>query len=85
MREDVLLGETGDASRRKRRMVERVLTRCAPSSLGDIEPLMTLLRRFATEAARDEARMFCRQLVEMPDPEPPADYDFVLGERLVAA
>jgi len=85
MREDVLLGETGDASRLKRRMVERVLTRCERSSLGDIEPLMTLLRRFATQAARDEARMFCRQLIEMPDPELTADYDFVPAERLVAA
>ena len=29
----------------------------------DIEPLMTLLRRFAAEAAREEARMFCEELV----------------------
>jgi hypothetical protein len=85
MHEDVLLGETGDASRLKRRMVERVLTRCERSTLGEIEPLMTLLRRFATEAARDEARMFCDELMDMPDPEPPAEYDFVPGERLVAA
>jgi uncharacterized protein (DUF2336 family) len=84
MHEDVLLGETGDPSRLKRRMVERVLTRCEYGALGDIEPLMTLLRRFATEAAREEARMFCDELVDMPDTEP-ADYDFVPGERLVAA
>jgi hypothetical protein len=32
---------------------------------GDVEPLMTLLRRYATEAAREEARMFCDELVEM--------------------
>jgi hypothetical protein len=44
-------------------MVERVLTRCAEQSLGDIEPLLTLLRRFAAEAAREEARMFCGDLV----------------------
>ena len=31
---------------------------------GDIEPLMTLLRRYATEAAREEARMFCDELVD---------------------
>ena len=85
MHEDVLLGEAGDASRLKRRMVERVLTRCESSALGDIEPLMTLLRRFATEAAREEARMLCDKLIGMPDPHPSADYDFVPGERLVAA
>jgi uncharacterized protein (DUF2336 family) len=85
MHEDVLLGEAGDASRLKRRMVERVLTRCEGSMLGDIEPLMTLLRRFATEAAREEARMLCDELMDMPDPSTPADYDFAPGERLVAA
>jgi uncharacterized protein (DUF2336 family) len=85
MHEDVLLGETGDASRLKRRMVERVLTRCERSALGDIEPLMTLLRRFATEAAREEARMFCDELVDIPEPYPVEDYDFVPGDRLVAA
>jgi uncharacterized protein (DUF2336 family) len=86
MHEDVLLGETGDATRLKRRMVERVLTRCERSALGDVEPLMTLLRRFATEAAREEARMFCDELVEMePEPDLLEDYDFVPGDRLVAA
>ena len=30
---------------------------------GEIEPLLTLLRRFAAEAAREEARMFCDELV----------------------
>ena len=85
MHEDVLLGEAGDASRLKRRMVERVLTRCEGSMLGDIEPLMTLLRRFATEAAREEARMLCDELMDKPDSTTPADYDFAPGERLVAA
>lgn len=85
MHEDVLLGESGDASRLKRRMVERVLTRCERGTLGDVEPLMLLLRRFATEAAREEARMFCDELVVMPDPAPLLDCDFVPGERLVAA
>ena len=79
MHGDGLLGDAGGATRLKRRMVERVLTRCERSALGDIEPLMTLLRRFATEAAREEARMFCDRLVAAPD------YDFVPGERLVAA
>jgi uncharacterized protein (DUF2336 family) len=85
MHEDGLLAETGDASRLKRSMVERVLTRCEHSALGDIEPLMMLLRRFATEAAREEARMLCDELLERPEPEPLTDYDFVPGERLVAA
>jgi len=79
MHEDGLLGDAGDASRLKRRMIERVLTRCERSALGDVEPLMTLLRRFATEAAREEARMFCEQLAAAPA------YDFAPGERLVAA
>ena len=31
--------------------------------IGDLAPLLTLLRRFATEAAREEARLFCDELV----------------------
>jgi uncharacterized protein (DUF2336 family) len=48
-------------ARLRRKMVERVLTHCA----GDreaAEPLLILLRRFATESARDEARQFCDDL-----------------------
>ena len=55
--------DPGGATRLKRRMVERVLTRCADEGGLDIAPLMTLLRRFAAEAAREEARMFCQDLV----------------------
>jgi hypothetical protein len=55
-------GDIGGDARLKRRMIERVLTRCADEQLGDIEPLMTLLRRFATEAAREEARLFCDEI-----------------------
>jgi uncharacterized protein (DUF2336 family) len=55
--------DPGGATRLKRRMVERVLTRCADEPGVDIAPLMTLLRRFAAEAAREEARMFCEELV----------------------
>jgi hypothetical protein len=51
------------ASRLKRRMVERVLTRCADEAQIETAPLLTLLRRFAAEAARDEVRMFCDELV----------------------
>ena len=43
-------------------MVERVLTHCETDG-GATEPLMILLRRFATESAREEARLFCDELV----------------------
>lgn len=55
--------EAGGSARLKRRMIERVLTRCEDADVGELAPLLTLLRRFATEAARDEARMFCDDLV----------------------
>ncbi|HEX3443026.1 MAG TPA: DUF2336 domain-containing protein [Pseudolabrys sp.] len=63
MREGILIGEPGGASRLKRRIVERVLARCACEGEGDMTTLLALLRRFAVEAARDEARMFCDDLV----------------------
>jgi uncharacterized protein (DUF2336 family) len=78
LNEDGFLGDPSGAVRLKRRMIERVLTRCSTSvAVDDIEPLLMLLRRFATEAAREEARMFCEDLVDglLPD----------LGSRLVAA
>ncbi len=62
LREGVPL-EPGGAARLKRRMIERVLTRCENADLGELAPLLTLLRRFATEAAREEARLFCDELV----------------------
>jgi uncharacterized protein (DUF2336 family) len=55
--------EHGGAARLKRRMIERVLTRCEDDMIDELAPLLTLLRRFATEAAREEARMFCDELV----------------------
>ena len=57
------MAEAGGASRLRRRMVERVLTRCEDDTPEEIAPLLTLLRRFATEAAREEARLFCDELV----------------------
>jgi uncharacterized protein (DUF2336 family) len=69
MRENGFAGEPGDAARLKRRMIERVLTGCEQQDIGEIEPLLTLLRRFATEAARDEARLFCDDLAMMPEEE----------------
>ena len=50
------------AARLRRRMVERVLTHCETGEQA-AEPLLILLRRFATESAREEARMFCDELV----------------------
>ena len=52
----------GGAARLRRRMVERVLTHCATDRKA-AEPLLILLRRFATESAREEARMFCDELM----------------------
>ncbi|HZE56169.1 MAG TPA: DUF2336 domain-containing protein [Bradyrhizobium sp.] len=52
----------GGAARLRRRMVERVLTHCETGEQA-AEPLLILLRRFATESAREEARMFCEELV----------------------
>jgi hypothetical protein len=43
-------------------MVERVLTHCETDPQA-AEPLMILLRRFAAESAREEARMFCDELI----------------------
>jgi uncharacterized protein (DUF2336 family) len=63
MREGGFMIEPGGAARLKRRMIERVLTRCENEDIGDLAPLLTLLRRFATEAAREEARLFCDELV----------------------
>ena len=52
----------GAAARLRRRMVERVLTHCETDGRS-AEPLLILLRRFATESAREEARVFCEELV----------------------
>jgi len=52
----------GTAARLRRRMVERVLTHCETDGRS-AEPLLILLRRFATESAREEARLFCDELV----------------------
>jgi uncharacterized protein (DUF2336 family) len=63
MREGILVGEHGGVSRLKRRMVERVLAACAAERNEAMASLLALLRRFAVEAAREEARMFCDDLV----------------------
>jgi len=74
VREAHLNGEFTGASRLKRRMVERVLTSCERADVGDIEPLLILLRRFSAEAAREDARAYCDALIaddfEVEDPAP---------------
>ena len=82
MREGALVGEHGEVARLKRRMVEHVLEACAAERGQDLASLMALLRRFAVEAAREEARMFCDDLVAndaMPPPQP-----LLTDNRLVA-
>ncbi len=62
MHEGGFVSAPGGAVRLKRRMIERVLTRCEHEDDAELAPLITLLHRFATEAARDEARLFCDEL-----------------------
>jgi uncharacterized protein (DUF2336 family) len=64
MRDGFVQGD--GAARLQRRMIERVLTACENADVGEIAPLITLLRRFATEAAREDARQFCDGLIEAP-------------------
>jgi hypothetical protein len=63
LRDGVLVGEQGGVSRLKRGMVERVLAACEAERSVEMTSLLSLLRRFAVEAAREEARMFCDDLV----------------------
>jgi uncharacterized protein (DUF2336 family) len=73
MREEGFMFEPGQASRLKRRIIERTLTRCESEAHDEIEPLLMLLRRYAAEAVREEARLFCDELVadglRVPDPD----------------
>lgn len=63
IRAGLLVGEQGGAARLKRRIVERVLEACAHERGEDSTSLLALLRRFAVEAAREEARLFCDDLI----------------------
>jgi uncharacterized protein (DUF2336 family) len=56
------VGTAGGAAVLRRRMVERVLTHCETDGHATA-PLLILLRRFANESAREEARMFCEELM----------------------
>jgi uncharacterized protein (DUF2336 family) len=61
LREGISVGEPGGAARLKRRLVEYVLMVCGDE--GCEASLLALLRRFSVEAAREEARLFCDELV----------------------
>jgi uncharacterized protein (DUF2336 family) len=77
MRAGLLVGEQGGASRLKRRMVERVLDACMGERSEETASLLALLRRFSVEAAREEARLFCDDLV--------AEADIVAADQSYAA
>ena len=77
MRAGLLVGEQGGASRLKRRMVERVLGACMGERSEETASLLALLRRFSVEAAREEARLFCDDLV--------AEADIVAADQSYAA
>jgi len=62
LHETGFVDDAGSVVRLRRRMVERVLTDCE-TDRGATEPLLILLRRFATESAREEARQFCDDLL----------------------
>jgi uncharacterized protein (DUF2336 family) len=64
MREGDLTSEPGGSAKLKRRMIERVLTGCENEALDELAPLLTLLRRFATEAAREEARQLRDEMLD---------------------
>ena len=61
-REVGYVGDFGGAAQLKRRMVERVLTQCEGDDTDAVAPLLGLLRKFALEATREEARLFCDEL-----------------------
>lgn len=63
----------GGMTRLDRRMVERVLAMCEAAPREVSEPLLILLRRFATESAREDARVFCDELVADAAGEPTPD------------
>ncbi len=83
MREGAMFGGQGGAARLNRGLVERVLEACAAEHAPDLAALVALLRRFAVEAAREEARMFCDDLVANDHPIMAAEL-IIDDTRLVA-
>jgi uncharacterized protein (DUF2336 family) len=64
LREAEANGECFGGSRLQRRVVERVLANCKGADPAQVEPLLILLRRFAAEAAREDAYVYCEQLTD---------------------
>jgi uncharacterized protein (DUF2336 family) len=63
LHENGFAGEMGGIARLKRRMVERALTQSeGHQRSADADGLLVLLRRFALEATREEARLLCDEL-----------------------
>jgi uncharacterized protein (DUF2336 family) len=62
--EALSIGDGGDmpGANLSRQRVERVLTACKAENSGELESLLGVLRRFAAEAVRDEARQFSAAL-----------------------
>jgi uncharacterized protein (DUF2336 family) len=54
--------EAGGRAQLKRRMIEQALARYVELARTDIDPMLFVFRRFASEAAREEARLFCDEL-----------------------
>jgi uncharacterized protein (DUF2336 family) len=63
MREGGFVRDQKGVARLKRFMIERVLTRYDNEELDQQASLITLRHRFATKAAREQARRFCDELV----------------------
>jgi uncharacterized protein (DUF2336 family) len=86
IREDAHIGGQsggyGGVAQLKRGMVERVLEACAAERDPNQAALLALLRRFAVEAAREEARLFCDDLVANDHPVNVGE--FIDDARLVA-
>ena len=56
--------ERGDQARLSRVMIERVLTACERMHSTELGKLLALLRRFEAEAAREDARVDTREMLE---------------------
>jgi len=79
------VGTVDGATRLRRRMVERVLTQCEQGPSRPTESLLILLRRFATESAREEARVFCDELVAAAQfPDAVYDDEYPAEELIIA-
>jgi uncharacterized protein (DUF2336 family) len=63
MREGGFVSEPKGVARLKHRIIERVLSLWQDGEFGERAPLIALQRRFVAQAAREEARRFCDDLV----------------------